>query len=259
MTVPLTPESNAQAQVEFSVDSALERQQLLRMIAADRDQISLHLNDGSARVLASTLMPIGTDADPGSSALGLALSVAPAVELLRRLPLSATAVTVHRDVKVQFDLLLQADAQNPELLKAGFPGALWYFQRRQTFRVAPRPAAPVKLQLRYPAITDSLRSVRVLDVSVEGIAFAWPMAEGKKPEPGRRLSDCRLDLAGQMPLVCTLEIALVAPLEGSAAAGEPGLWKVGCRFLKQSLAAERAIQVYVNAAQIRARSRRTRD
>jgi c-di-GMP-binding flagellar brake protein YcgR len=259
MTLPLIPESSAQAQVEFSVDSALERQQLLRMIAADRDQISLYLNDGSGRALACTLMPIGTDNDLGSSVLGLVLSVAPAAELLRRLPLSATAVTLHLDVKVQFDLLLEADAQNPDLLKAGFPDALWYFQRRQTFRVAPRPASPVKLQVRYPALTDSPRPVRVLDVSVEGIAFAWPMAEGREPEPGQRLSDCRLDLAGQMPLVCTLEIALVAPLETSDAVGAPGLWKVGCRFIQQSLAAERAMQVYVNAAQIRARSRRTRD
>jgi len=255
----LTPETRPQELDAFAVDGALERLELLRDIAADRDPVSLHLQDGSARVLACTLMPVGTEDEQTGAALGLELTVAPPRGLLDQMPLSAMAVTLHRDVKVQFNLTLRADSRSPDLLRADLPEALWHFQRRQAFRVAPPPASPAKLVIRYPTVKDPPRSVKVLDISVNGIAFLWPLSEAKPPELGHRLGESRLDLAGQMPLACLLETTLVVPFEGPGASGDSQRWKVGCRFVDQSIAAGRAIQVYVNAAQIRARARKVRE
>ena len=259
MTHPLAPETHPEELASFAVDGALERLEVLRDIATDRDPLNLHLHDGSARVLVCTLLPVGTEDEQTGAALGFELTVAAPPDLLQRLPVEATAVTIHRDVKVQFNLLLRADARSSELLRAELPQALWHFQRRQAFRIGPPPASPVRLSIRYPTAKDTSRSVKVIDISVNGVAFLWPRWGDRLPEPGERLGEVRLDLAGQMPLACTLEVSVVAPI-GAADSGADGpRYKVGCRFVNLSLAAGRAIQVYVNAAQIRARARLARD
>ena len=259
MTHPLAPETQAQELISYAVDGAFERLELLRDIAADHDPISLHLRDGSGKVLVCTLLPVGSEDEQTGAALGFELSVSAPADLLQRLPLAVTAVTVHRDVKVQFDLLLRTDARSTELLRAELPEALWHFQRRQAFRIEPPPASPVRLSIRYPTVNDTSRSVKVIDISVNGVAFLWPRWEERLPQPGDRLGETRLDLAGQMPLSCTLEVSVVAPVDEPGSGTEERRNKVGCRFVNLPLAAGRAIQVYVNAAQIRARARRERD
>jgi len=183
LTHPLAPETHPEELASFAVDGALERLELLRDIATDRDPVNLHLRDGSAKVLVSTLLPVGTEDEQTGAALGFELTVAAPPDLLQRLPLAATGVTIHRDVKVQFDLLLRADARSPELLRAELPQALWHFQRRQAFRIEPPPAAPVRLSIRYPTVKDTSRSVKVIDISVNGVAFLWPRWTTTCPNP----------------------------------------------------------------------------
>jgi len=118
LTHPLGPETQAQELISYAVDGAFERLELLRDIAADHDPISLYLRDGSGKVLVCTLLPVGSEDEQTGAALGFELSVSAPADLLQRLPLAVTAVTVHRDVKVQFDLLLRTDARSTELLRA---------------------------------------------------------------------------------------------------------------------------------------------
>lgn len=259
MTHPLAPETQPDELASFAVDGALERLKVLRDIATDRDPVNLHLHDADARVLVCTLLPVGSEDEHSGATLGLELAIAAPPVLLQRLPLAATAVTIHRDVKVQFDLLLRADVRSPDLLRAVLPQSLWHFQRRQTFRIEPPPAAPARVSIRYPTAKDTPRSVKLIDISVNGLAFLWPRWNDRVPEPGERLGEARLDLAGQMPLSCTLEVSVVAPVDTREAGAVERRYKVGCRFVNLPLAAGRAIQVYVNAAQIRARARLARD
>lgn len=170
----------------------------------------------------------------------------------------ALVVALHEGVKLQFELDALAIAPGPDSaqglwrLQSRMPHVIYRLQRRDAFRVTPSPLAPAQLWLATPGQAGRERSVQVVDVSATGMAFRWPERADTPPHEGSRLARCRLELAGTLPIECTL---VVTETRADDDAADPRL-RVGCRFEGLSPSEARAVQIYVNLAQVRARAKR---
>lgn len=170
-------------------------------------------------------------------------------QALRR-SVGAVVVTLAGGVKLQFELsdaVLLGDGTTLRL-RASLPARLARIQRREAFRVS--PPAQVRPRL-WRRVGTSEREMPIADVSATGLAYEVP--EGQ-PEPriGDRLEDCRLELPDTAPIRCSLVVrGLRRPPPGRSAPV-----RVGCEFARLEPSAERAIQVFVNQAQVQVRQRR---
>jgi c-di-GMP-binding flagellar brake protein YcgR len=159
-----------------------------------------------------------------------------------------TAVAYLGAVKLQFELeapvLVSGDQGT--VLRGTLPQRLYRFQRRQSFRVQPASSAYPRVVL--PGGEDLGQVLRVLDISIGGLALALP--PDVAPLPLGQVSD---NLTLELDRISALRIALL-PHHVSAIAGETGgLQQMGCSFVDLDANAGRSLQVYVDQTQKRRR------
>jgi c-di-GMP-binding flagellar brake protein YcgR len=202
----------------------------------------LVLHPGGAHDVAQ---PVGaTLTAVGEASLELELAPDPAQIDSVRAAAWVTVVAQHDSAKVQFELRgfsIHQTAQRT-CLSAKVPDQVARIQRREAFRVEPPVHARPKLWVR---LGEALHEVRVGDLSATGLSFEAP-ADGSAPQPGTLLKGCRLEFPAAPPIPCELEVRSVRGGDGKPR-------KVGCAFSALPPSAERAVQVFVNNAQLRAR------
>jgi c-di-GMP-binding flagellar brake protein YcgR len=159
-----------------------------------------------------------------------------------------TAVAYLGAIKLQFELeapvLVSGDQGT--VLRSALPQRLYRFQRRQSFRVQPASSAYPRVVL--PGGEESGQVLRVLDISIGGLALALP--PDVAPLPLGQVSD---DLTLELDRISALRIALL-PHHVSAIAGDTGaLQQMGCSFVDLDANAGRSLQVYVDQTQKRRR------
>ncbi|MEQ1507240.1 MAG: PilZ domain-containing protein [Myxococcota bacterium] len=124
--------------------------------------------------------------------------------------------------------------------RLGWSGALYRIQRRDGFRIRPAEDDPVWCHV---PVSGGRTAFRVIDVSVVGVALAFPVGTAR-PDLGTRIVGCRLQLpgtgAGPQLLPCDLVVRQVADRP------EPGLgapvYRVGCAFEPMTLDLGRVVQ-----------------
>lgn len=152
-------------------------------------------------------------------------------------------------VKVQFDLhdLMLVRGVGGCVLTAQMPRRMYRFQRRSSFRVKPmRNASPVAA-LHHPAWPDMRLALRVLDVSITGVALFLP-DDVPAIEPGTTIGLAQIELDGDTRFGASLMVHHVTQLNFESQGG-----RLGCEFVKVEPGGERALQLYIDQTQKRRR------
>lgn len=159
------------------------------------------------------------------------------------------AIAYLDSIKLQFDLhdLVLVHGGAGCALNARFPRELYRFQRRASFRVRPlintRPTATVL----HPVQRDVQIELRVLDVSIGGVALFLP--DGAPAiEPGVRLEDVLIELDGDTRLVVGLLVHHVTLLHHESR----GV-RLGCEMHGLGGEGARTLQRYIDQTQKRRR------
>jgi c-di-GMP-binding flagellar brake protein YcgR len=156
------------------------------------------------------------------------------------------AVAYLDSIKLQFDLegVVRVRGGQHAALNARYPRVLFRFQRRAAFRVQPLPAKSPVAKFRHPGMPEMQLSLRVLDVSLSGIALFLPdnipmIAAGVK------IGQCRLDLDDDTDLDVTLLIHHVTAIHPESKGARLGCELVGLDW------SDRTLQHYINQTQKR--------
>ncbi|MCC6249500.1 MAG: flagellar brake protein [Rubrivivax sp.] len=243
----------AAAHDAFRVTDAAERLALLAQLRDSGAAVLLHTADGAS--LRSRLASV----DAGASRLSFAVAAAelesPHLASLLEDD-DVTAVAHPGQVKLQFDAagLVLVRGQASAVLQCALPDEMLRVQRRETFRVCPPVTAPVAM-LRHPAIPEMTLALRVLDLSLGGCALRLP-DDVPALAPGTRLAGVTIELDVDTRLRVELLLQHVTYLpqhdEAGASAG-PGSARLGCEWRLQRPEDERALQRWIDQAQVRQR------
>jgi c-di-GMP-binding flagellar brake protein YcgR len=157
-----------------------------------------------------------------------------------------TAVAYLDQIKVQFDLagLLQVTGPQGSSLRANWPGLIYRFQRREAFRVQPLPAQVPTAHLYHPHMPDVELHLRVLDVSLGGVALFLPDKVPMIPA-GVKLQGCRLELDDQTALTVTMVVHHVTAIHPQT----HGV-RLGCELMDVDRT-DRSLGNYINQTQKR--------
>lgn len=228
---------------EFRVGSPAEVLALLKQLADANAPLTLSTPDGAN--CSATVWAL----DPQRGLLCLSADALD-VQLQSLLESDEVVAVGYLDsVKLQFDLhdIVLVRGHNGSALNVRFPRELYRFQRRGSFRVRPllntRPVA----QFRHPALPDMKLELRVIDVSIGGVALFLP--EGMPEiEPGVRIEQAVVELDGDTRLTVSLTIHHVTLLHHES----KGV-RLGCGMEKLGGEGERALQRYIDLTQRRRR------
>lgn len=156
------------------------------------------------------------------------------------------AVAYLDSIKLQFDvegaILVHGGMA---AINASYPQSVMRFQRRSSFRVKPLGAHQPVAQFRHPAFPDMQLNLRVLDISLGGVALFLPADVPMLPA-GITLRHCQLILDEETLLdvdVVLHHISVMNPDTQGA--------RLGCQLLNLHGMDERALQHYVNQTQKR--------
>lgn len=241
MPMPLSPEPEAQAALDdFRITEPFEILSLLRQMCEQRVLVTLATPSGAG--FTTTVWEVDRakgvvrfSADRHEPQLERVLDADDAV-----------AVAYLDNIKIQFDVdgLVHVHAgQGISALNCSFPREMFRFQRRSSFRVRPLLNAPPSARMVHPTATDHVMELRVIDVSIGGVALFLP--EDQPPlEPGSIVNKVLIDLDAETRFSATLRIAHVTALNPSSR----GV-RVGCEMERMSGDALRSLQRFIDQTQ----------
>ena len=159
------------------------------------------------------------------------------------------AVAYLESVKLQFDLpgLTLVHGQRASVFNAPLPRELFRFQRRSCFRVKPLGQAAASARVRHPSMPDMQLLVRVVDVSLGGVALFVP-DNMPAVQPGLLLNTVQLDLDADTRIVVNLRVHHVTAFNMQARGS-----RLGCEMVNLSGDGTRALQRYIDGTQKRRR------
>lgn len=225
---------------DFRLSAPAEVQTMLQRMEAERCLVTLSTPDG----LTFTTLLWGIDVPRGV----ISFSGDSTDTTLRSLLQSDEIVAVaYLDrVKVQFDVeeLVQVKGQQHDVLNARLPTELFRFQRRSAFRVEPFAQHGPTATFRHPAMPDMKVSLRVLDVSLSGVALFLP-ENVPTIQAGVLINDCTLHLDAETELEVNLLMHYRTPLHPDTRGA-----RLGCEFVRID-GQDRALQHYINQTQKR--------
>lgn len=231
---------------ETLIDSQAEIGALLKQLSDANVTLSLSTLSG-ASVIAS-IWTIDASSDL------LRLSVGGQESMLQPLlgGVEVVAVGYIDSIKVQFHLenLALARGESDLALNASFPKRLLRFQRRDSFRVRPLMNARPIAVLRHPDRPTVSLELRVLDVSIGGVALLLPDTNDPIAE-GARIPRAMVSLDGDTRFQVDLTVRRVSQV-GEDVKGNKGT-RLGCEFVRLGGQDERALQRYIDLTQRRRR------
>lgn len=149
-------------------------------------------------------------------------------------------------VKIQFDLdgLVHVHAgQGESALNGRLPREVFRFQRRASYRVRPLSKAGPSLRLRHPALEEVWLDLRILDVSIGGLAVFVP--EGTPLlQPGTFISQSLIELDDDTRFNASLRVAHITAVNDAA----QGV-RMGCEMEGMSGESLRALQRFIDQTQ----------
>jgi len=246
MTALHRPETDERVLRDYRISEPSERARLLAELVSTGDRVSIYDNLYAEAGFESRLLSY----DAARDSLEFEILPKQRHSINVGLGSQAVAVAVMARVKLQFDIGPLTVDNQATTFRIKAPSSVVRLQRRDAFRVPPPREAGAQIFVRE-AVADSKEwRTPVLDLSATGLAFQW--GNSTPPARGDILQSCRLELAGVPAITCQLLVINTkaeGPVEGRNA-------RVGGEFIGLDSSAARAIQVYVNAAQTRSRSRK---
>ena len=248
---PLLPEETGvePAPGEYRVQAPAEIFSLLRQLLDQQVRITLTSPAGATLNGRMCLF------DPDLGVLGIdVMAHDPELQLL--LASDEIAATGYLDqIRVAFELEGPVLVNGPHgaVLRAPLPLALHRFQRRQSFRVKPSTRMP-QARMRLDADpTGAEQRLRIVDLSVGGIALLLPASEGgEAPELGTELeAQVELDRDNRFRALLHLQHISGAAGDDKPAAGAamPAGLKLGFAWASLAPDAQRQVQLFIDQTQ----------
>lgn len=230
---------------ELRVASATEIAAYLQDL--QRERANIQLNSPPGHVLVTRICAM----NPASDLLGLEIGADPE-GISEALVASGeiTAVAYLGSIKLQFELEapVLVSGEMGTVLRSQMPVRLYRFQRRQAFRVQPPGSLFPRIVLPGQTPDEPGRALRVLDISIGGVALGLP--PDFDPLPVGHVSE---GLALELDRLSSLRVALL-PHHISPIVDDPaGTRHLGCAFVDLDAEVSRALQVYVDQTQKRRR------
>ncbi len=148
-------------------------------------------------------------------------------------------------IKLQFDVLGAMLVRGGQTtITARYPEQLYRFQRRSSFRVKPLGKEPT-IRFKHPAHPATVLTLRVLDISLGGVACLMP--DNVPPMPaGSTARNCLLTLDEETTLEVDMVIHHVSVMNPEVRSA-----RLGCELINLRGSDERALQNYINLTQKR--------
>lgn len=225
---------------DYRISATSEIEDLLRRMEAERALITLSGPDG----VSYTTLLWGIDSPRGLISFSADGADSALQTLLESDELQAVAYLDR--IKVQFELegLVHVRGGRIDVLNARLPREVFRFQRRSAFRVQPFANPGPVAEFRHPAMPDMKVALRVLDVSLSGVALFLP-ENVPAIDAGVRVNQCSLKLDAETQLDVSLLIHHVTALQPEARGS-----RLGCEFASLD-GQDRSLQHYINQTQKR--------
>lgn len=225
---------------DYRIGNSVEIMALLQQLLDSNALITLSAPNGSCY----TTLLRSVDAKRGVVCMSASAHDAPLQSLLSSD--EVVAVAYLNNIKVQFDLMgaVLVNAPNDQAINARLPQEMYRFQRRAAFRVRPLSTRVPTAQFPHPAMPDMTLSLRILDISLSGVALFLP--DNVPPvEAGVRIGQCLLTLDDDTQLTTGLLIQHVTSIHPDT----KGV-RLGCELIQQDWS-DRSLQSYINQTQKR--------
>ena len=220
---------------DYRIASPSEILALMHRLESERSLVTLSGPDGSSY----TTLVWGVDTSRGTLTFS-ADNTDPQLKALLGGD-EVQAVAYLDRIKVQFDLdgLVQVHGGQVHSLNAHLPREVFRFQRRSAFRVQP---------FGNPAMPDMKVALRVLDVSLSGVALLLP-ENVPAIAADLRINHCTLRLDAETELDVAILIHHITPLQPEGKGPGKGS-RLGCELLGLN-GQDRSLQHYINQTQKR--------
>jgi c-di-GMP-binding flagellar brake protein YcgR len=235
------PQAAAARLEDFRIDSPGEIEAWLRQLLREQPRVQLVTPAGANLVtqlwsLDLERHSLSFEVQPGDPQLQHLLDCA-----------EVMAVAYLDSIRLEFELDALVLVQGQELLtlRGAWPARMFRFQRRGAFRVQPLGSGLPRVLLRRPETGEPPLSLRVLDLSIGGLALQFP-AELAPPPAGSELKAARVELERDQHFDADLRLQ-------HAGEGPDGLLRLGCAFARLPAGAERTLQFYIDQTQKRQR------
>jgi flagellar brake protein len=229
---------------QFRLHSAIEIRALLARLVEGNALLHLSAPDGA--VYTTTLWALDAQRGVASFAVDAA-----SPQLQRVLAADEITVVGYIDnVKLQFDLhdAMLVTGARASALNAPIPRELFRFQRRASFRIKPLARSAASASFMHPAAADLALSLRVLDVSIGGIALFLP-DELPPIAPGSRLRGVHVELDADTRIEAGLVLNHVTAINPDSHGA-----RLGCAWRGLGGDAERTLQLFIDQTQKRKRA-----
>lgn len=228
---------------DFRVDSPVEIEAWLRQLLDQQPRVQLSTPSGlnlGTRLwsLDAESRSLGFEARPGDPQLQA---------LLDSREIAAVAYLDKVRLEFELDTLLLVQGDELSTLRAPWPPQIYRFQRRQAFRVQPLSSGYPRVLLQHPERPELSLQLRVLDLSVSGLALLLP-PEAPPIEAGQLLAATRVELDSDTHFEAALRLQHIS----SCSAPQLG-HRLGCAFARLPHGADRALQRYIDLTQKRQR------
>ena len=212
-----------------------------------RERAAVRMNSPTGHSLVTHICALNASAD----LLGLELGADPE-GISEALVASGeiTAVAFLGAIKLQFELEapVLVSGEQGTVLRSQMPQRLYRFQRRQAYRVQPPGSLFPRVVLPGPSPDQPGRALRVLDISIGGVALALPA--DLDPLPLGHVSE---GLSLELDRLTALWVDLLAHHVSPIAEAAADTRQLGCAFVELPAEAARTLQVYVDQTQKRRR------
>ena len=224
---------------DFRIASAVEIQAILRKLLETNTMVTLSSPGGASY----TTLLWAVDTTRGIICFSAETGDPRLQQLLESNEIVAVAYL--DSIKVQFDVEGAVLVRGGDTaLNANFPAQIFRFQRRSSFRVKPLLSHTPTAHFRHPALPDMQLSLRILDVSLGGVALALPK-DVPHVGAGIHIRRCLLELDADTQLDVGVTIHHVTVLNENQGA------RLGCEIDGLHGSDERALQNYINQTQKR--------
>ncbi|HYM47270.1 MAG TPA: flagellar brake protein [Burkholderiaceae bacterium] len=236
LTTPF-PEPDSPELERFAIYSRSEIANLLRQLRDRQVLVTLYYDQAAGFTVSNVL-----DVNEGFEELILdRTSDAPAQKAIYASK-QLVVVAFLDNVKLQFSVgtAESVDHHGRPAFRVRLPQQLLRMQRRNSYRRQPPAIRPATCLIPSPRNKGQYESVRVLDLSVGGLALFVHPAQFDLPTD-QDLENCYLDLPDVGQITVTLRVRYV-----DAESSRNGVRRCGCEFVDLSESAARMLQRYMN-------------
>jgi flagellar brake protein len=236
LTTPF-PEPDSPELERFAIYTRSEIVALLRQLRDKQVLITLYYDQAAGFTVSNVL-----DVNEGFEELILDRTSDAAAQKAIYASKQLVVVAFLDNVKLQFSVGVAEAVEHHQrpAFRVRLPQQLLRMQRRSSYRRQPPAARPATCLVPSPSDKGHYESVRVLDLSVGGLAlFVHPIQFDLPAD--YTLQNCYLDLPDVGQITVTLRVRYI-----DAQSGNDGVRRCGCEFVDLSESAARMLQRYMN-------------